>query len=119
MILLMFSSKGICQKNTNHCFDSIEIKKLSYIIFERDYLKVINEELLAKDNLLSKERDRLLHGLSLADSINNKYNSIIENKNKEIKFFKDEVILKENQIKKERRVGLGIIILITIITIIK
>lgn len=119
MILLMFSSKGICQKNTNHCFDSVEIKKLSYIIFERDYLSDLNEELLAKDNLLSKERERLLYGLILADSVNNNYISIIENKNKQIKYLDNEIILKEKQIKKERKIGIGIIILITIITIIK
>ena len=55
LILTISLSKGICQQNMNHCFDSVELKKISYIIFERDYLKsLVVEQEHEKRILISK-----------------------------------------------------------------
>ena len=119
MTLLISSLNGICQKSTNHCFDSIEIKKISYIIFERDYLKTVNEELFLKEELLSADRDRLLYSLKLSDSISNDKSSIIKNNESEISYLKQTIFSNGKRYKKEKRLGIGVIILLTIITLIK
>ena len=90
----MSLSKGICQQNTNHCFDSIELKKISYIIFERDYLKsLVVEQEHEKEALNSKIKnfsvvDSLrVKNLQLKDSIVGEKEKIIlseVNKNKEL-----------------------------------
>lgn len=61
----MSLSKGICQQNMNHCFDSIELKKISYIIFERDYYKSLSFEQEHENNLLKNK----INNFSYIDSL--------------------------------------------------
>lgn len=78
----MSLSKGICQQNTNHCFDSIELKKISYIIFERDYLKSLVVEQEHENKVLNSE----IRNFSVVDSLRVKNlqskDSIVEEKEK-------------------------------------
>ena len=82
LILTMSLSKGICQQNTNHCFDSIELKKISYIIFERDYLKSLVVEQEHENKVLNSE----IRNFSVVDSLRVKNlqskDSIVEEKEK-------------------------------------
>ena len=117
LILTMSLSKGICQQNMNHCFDSIELKKISYIIFERDYLKsLVVEQDQEKEALNSKIKnfsviDSLrIKNLQSKDSIVGEKEKIISSKEKKNKELSKEI--------KKRNLAITMISIISLVLII-
>lgn len=113
----MSLSKGICQQNTNHCFDSVELKKISYIIFERDYLKSLTEEQANENDILLNK----INNLSFIDSLRIKN---IESKDS-IGSEKDKVIssekIKNKKLEKDvkkNKLAIKIISLLALVLII-
>lgn len=110
----MSLSKGICQQNMNHCFDSIELKKISYIIFERDYYKSLSFEQEHENNLLKNKINNFSYIDSLrVENINTKDSIITE---------KEKVILSEVQnnknLKKENKRNKVLIKVISVVGLI-
>lgn len=113
----MSLSKGICQQNTNHCFDSVELKKISYIIFERDYLKSLTEEQANENDILLNK----INNFSFIDSLRIKN---IESKDS-IGYEKDKVIssekIKNKKLEKDvkkNKLAIKIISLLALVLII-
>lgn len=113
----MSLSKGICQQNMNHCFDSIELKKISYIIFERDYLKSLTEEQANENDLLMNK----INNFSFIDSLRIKN---IESKDS-IRSEKDKIIssekIKNKKLEKDvkkNKLAIKIISLLALVLII-
>lgn len=113
----MSLSKGICQQNTNHCFDSVELKKISYIIFERDYLKSLTEEQANENDILLNK----INNLSFIDSLRIKNieskDSIVSEKDKVISSEKIKNKKLEKDVKKNK-LAIKIISLLALVLII-
>lgn len=111
-----------CQQNRNEnirCFDSIQLKKIADIIFDRDYYRAVNYDLLETNTIIKKDRDRLSEGLYKCQGSIHYQDSIIGIKDKINLYLKDDNDKLSRKYKNSKRITVITVIVSIIIIIIK
>jgi hypothetical protein len=120
--VFIYSSQSICQnitKENTRCFDSIQLKKIADIIFERDYNKALNEELYQINTNVSLDRDRLLQGLYVSQNSVSLKDSIIGIKDSKIILSENKIKEQEQKIKNRNNIIKGLSVISILILIFK